>query len=337
MTMQDQMQDQNQPQNQLHFPQLHIANFRGIPQMNVPELQPVTIITGPSGSQKTTVLDAVQTHANRGDPDTLREILRRAGEVDVDLDTRKTFPDRDALFTGWDRQLEIRIGNGNPKRDIGISAEPEDILTLAVQAGDNRMKIDLSRETDWRFRINFPQEHAYQEHSFRGPTCVRIGPEPATDQEIAELWDHSVIEGLELQLDETLSRSMINGVERIACIGDVPNRRAIVKQTRKTPQRAHLRSLGSGALQTARLIMAVQKAQGGILLLDQPETGLDPRQLELLTAWMIHEACPRNTQVLIVTNSPDLPGIAEGASQATLHHPATTISMGTLMRTPDPI
>lgn len=315
-------------QNQTHIPQLHIANFRGIPEMHLDELQPMTVITGPSGSRRTTILDAAQTHAARGNPETLREILRRAGETIQDLETRKSFPDRDALFTGWDNQLEIRIGNGNPERDISISEDPEDSFTLNVQAGENRMKIDLTRETDWRFRIDFPQEYASRQHSFRGPPCVRLGPEPATDQEIAELWDHSVIEGMEIQLNEVLSRNLINGVERIACIGDVPNRRPIVRQTGTTLQRVHLRSLGSGALQTARLILAVQKARGGILLLDQPETGLDQRQLELLASWMIQEACTQGTQIMIVTNSPDLPEMVDRASRAVINRAATILDTG---------
>ena len=123
------------------IPELHIANLRGIRDMTLTGLRPLTIITGEDGAGKTTVLDALELYANRGDPRVIREILLRDDEIILDAETNVTIPDRDALFRKGNIHEDIRISGGDPRRTIRLSALLEDLLnpTLTVSVGDNEL------------------------------------------------------------------------------------------------------------------------------------------------------------------------------------------------------
>lgn len=295
----------------IHIPSLHIENFRGIRKLSMAELRQTTVITGRSGSGRTTLLDAAEIHATRGAHPALRGMLLRADEVVLDDETGRTVPAREALFSGRDISLEIRIRNGDPDRDIRMTAsEDQDALSstatiVTVRAGEINKQVDLAAENEWRSLMQLPDGHP-----FRGIPCARLGPEPAPNRQVAELWDHSVLNGEEPQLVEVLREATGGRIERIACIGDAPHRRGIAR-TKGSSHPVPLRSLGTGATQTAALIMAFQKARDGLLLLDQPETGMDPDALNAITSWILREAPARNTQVMIITNSPALVESAE--------------------------
>ena len=299
----------------IHIPSLHIENFRGIRKLSMAGLRQTTVITGRSGRGRTTLLDAAEIHATRGAHPALRGMLIRADEAVLDVETGRTVPARDALFSSRDISLEIRIQNGDPDRDIRMTAsEDQDALSSAativtVRAGETNKQVDLAAENDWRSQMQLPDGHP-----FRGIPCARLGPGPAPNQQIAELWDHSVLNGEERQLAEVLQEATGGRIERIACIGDVPHRRSIARM-KGSPHPVSLRSLGTSATQTAALIMAFQKARDGLLLLDQPETGMDPDTLNAIASWILREASARNTQVMIITNSPALVESAERAAQ----------------------
>ena len=282
------------------IPELHIANLRGIRDMTLTGLRPLTIITGEDGAGKTTVLDALELYANRGDPRVIREILLRDDEIILDAETNVTIPDRDALFRKGNIHEDIRISGGDPRRTIRLSALLEDLLnpTLTVSVGDNEFQVGMENRPDWRFR---PMPHGLE----TGPmpiACVRLGPERPRNELIVSIWDTLALTQGESSALKTVSAATGLNIEQFGCIGDHADRRPMVRLAGESAPRT-LRSLGSSAVQAAAIAMATEKAQGGILLIDGADACMSlETQIGLWNSMMAQQSLDA-VQVFMTTNS----------------------------------
>ncbi|MCY4188140.1 MAG: ATP-binding protein, partial [Bryobacterales bacterium] len=66
--------------NGLHLPSLSIQNFRGVHGLSIERLGRVTLLGGRNGIGKTTILEAVQVYAARGQPSALSQVLSQREE-----------------------------------------------------------------------------------------------------------------------------------------------------------------------------------------------------------------------------------------------------------------
>lgn len=109
--------------DRLHLPSLSIKGFRGIKELSIERLGRVTLLAGKNSVGKTTVLDAVQIYAARGQKYFLSELLESRQEYAIaatdDHNMHRRFvPDFAALFHGRDMSRCARISIG-PKSDTG--------------------------------------------------------------------------------------------------------------------------------------------------------------------------------------------------------------------------
>ena len=81
----------------LRLPSLSIGGFRGVEQLAIPRLGPVTLLAGRNGAGKTTVMDAVRIFAARRQQDALQELLVRREEFTRGYDEDGEFFALDAL------------------------------------------------------------------------------------------------------------------------------------------------------------------------------------------------------------------------------------------------
>ena len=74
---------QERRDNHLHLPSLSIKGFRGIKELSIERLGRVTLLAGKNSVGKTTVLDAVQVYAARGQEYVLSELLKSRQEYAI--------------------------------------------------------------------------------------------------------------------------------------------------------------------------------------------------------------------------------------------------------------
>lgn len=92
----------------LHLPSLSIRGFRGINRLDIERLGRVTLLAGRNGVGKTTVLEAVELLAARGDPPVLADIVLRHEEHRLFTDSQgelRELPDYESLFYGREPEL----------------------------------------------------------------------------------------------------------------------------------------------------------------------------------------------------------------------------------------
>lgn len=123
------------------YKSLHIQNFRGFRNLEIPDLAPVTLITGPNNVGKTAVLEALFLHSSG--PRSAQALLaflrpyRTPGSLNVDL-TRFSTP--------W----EVAFYNRNPRHPIVLSGQVDDKqieLTLSVPRENQPGKITAGLES----------------------------------------------------------------------------------------------------------------------------------------------------------------------------------------------
>ena len=226
--------------NDLHLPNLTIRGFRGIQDLSMERLGRVTLIAGKNGVGKSTVLDAVQIYASRGQHSVLTRVLESREEFSrlVDED-RGELPveDWDALFYG--RQVSqsnpIVIGSTGSSQYISIDASPvneeevarfgrhwsedfsrEDMRALRVSLFGKDQATPLFTSTKiWRHRSTLTETEIPG-----GTRSEFLGPSVIGSIDIGRLWDKVALTDDENRAVEALRLVFGDTIERAAVIGD---------------------------------------------------------------------------------------------------------------------
>ena len=243
--------------NHLHLPSLSIKGFRGIKELSIERLGRVTLLAGKNSVGKTTVLDAVQVYAARGQEYVLSELLKSRQEYAI-AETedhsmfRKFVPDFAALFHGRDvsRCAHISIG---PKSDTGQLRIEETSLSdeQASNIGD-RISLFVPRGYTQAFKVVFQETEqtlpwvlpiqgsdaariveryggsAYlYSYKFlvgaKWPSpigCQSLGPGLLSDKEILRFWNAIALTDDEDRAMEALRLILGSDLERVAVIRD---------------------------------------------------------------------------------------------------------------------
>ncbi len=313
----------------LHLPDLHISGFRGIDNLDIPRLGRVTLLVGKNGVGKTTVLDAVRVYAERGHVSSLADVLLRHDETDL-LDGVQT-PNWKALFTGEMEGGAIRLGPQSKSLTIeqtNLNEEQDNQIRLrfgAMRPGRAALGIELEGhaqvvplhsiteittgtslllgELTWR---EGPAEHAPARF-----TPLSLGPNPLTNAQIADLWDHAIAEGREESALNAL-RIIFPDVQDVLMTGDLRTPRVKVPAMAGRPP---LKRLGEGAVRLFGFGLAIAKTKDDFLLIDEAENGLHHSIQPAFWGMMSEAAKANNVQVIATTHSFDcVRGFAEAAA-----------------------
>lgn len=329
------MSDLVTPQN-LRLPSLSITGFRGVEQLTITKLGRVTLLAGKNGAGKTTVLDAVQIFAARGQHDALQELLVRREEFtsgyDEDGDLVNA-PSTDALFHGRGSGTQaIAIGpvSGDANLEIGLSSREylrEDQRSLfdnlVPENGDAPILRVSFRDTEKFLPIvlspnNLASKHTLslllkrrlgsQDRNIPPVRCELLGPGLISNRDLARFWDSVALTEDESFALDALKLVFGEKVRRVTLIGDETEfragRRVVVKlsdQRRPVP----LKSLGDGATRLFGVALALANCRDGILLLDEAENGIHHSLQTGFWNMVLRAASTNNTQVLATTHSKD--------------------------------
>ena len=293
----------------LHYPDLRIQGFRGIKDLEVPQLGRVTLITGKNNTGKTSILEAVRLHVQNAVPPAVLSILSSREEYLGGVDERERTPDAEdifpvlALFHGfpdiseslepvivsthskiWPMSLAMRVDFFREVRDSqGMwrldeseaisSTDPLGIPGLVVETEGSRR---VHRLTSFLGTGSLALRLRSWEREARSTPCVFVSPYSGerTDT-LLRLWDAVALTEFEKDIVEALRiiDPNISAVNMLAGEGQFGHRTAKVRAkniTRPVP----LRSFGDGMSRLFAMILSLVNAQDGLLLIDEFENGL---------------------------------------------------------------
>ena len=298
---------------------LSIFGFRGIRQLDIPNLAHVTLLTGKNGVGKTTVLDAVRAYVGHGRFAALKDLLVRREELITERfgdNDYEEVPAFDRLFHRSGNDLgSASIGplGGGPVLRIEEKLEAEEKIVDVLFNG-KRQRHDHREWGEPSSWFDSPSERSPRSSAAK-TRCESLGPEPLRSVDLARLWD-----GVALTDNETLARDALrlafgDRVERSAVIGQPPHsRRRVVVKFSDYPNPVPLKSLGDGATRMFGVSLALANCRDGILLLDEAENGIHYSLQSKFWSMILCAAEMHNVQVLATTHSKDcIYGFADAA------------------------
>ncbi len=318
------------------FHSVRIDGYRGLACYEMRDLGRVNLLVGKNNSGKTSVLEALYVLGAHGDPAALWRICNRRGERFVDENRLRNNLEADVshLFTGHElvigRSFLVTGTDDSADHLVTVSAgdfpEPDnddepDFLTDMNAVPGPRMSLKI-RSSSARRQILVPlslqggMEKVTAESAFRragrpnseSSTNVHfISTDSLNGNELIRHWDR-----IQLTTDETLVlqalRFVDNSIEHIRSFGAGsiygPRGGFIVKR-RGEAAPFPLGSLGDGAWRMLTLAIVLTQCAGGMLFIDEVDTGL--HYTVMADMWrLIHEAAKQfDVQVFASTHSYD--------------------------------
>ena len=325
----------------LRVRKLTVERYRGFRELSISELGRVNLITGKNNSGKSSILDVLRILAHRASPRVIGEILSCSEEVDFaesrepsnfenlfligtlfnGYPFRGSNPQLDAdpisiCIDGTLRPTNLTMRLSNTDMGAGHRQEPlhEDHISdrcpaLIVGSDDEQRRYSIDQFPNYILRnqewdsLRFLGQGVPDGHNH----CVSVDPytAPRTSQ-FGQLWDRIALSKYEKYVVHALN-IVEPKIKAVSMVGDGLNskyRKAIVR-TMDSESPVTLRSFGNGMNRLFGIILSLVNARGGLLLIDEFESGL--HYSVLCDAWkMILElAVALDVQVFATSHSWD--------------------------------
>jgi predicted ATPase len=314
--------------------ELSVQQLRGLRDFTMSGLGRVNLLVGANNCGKTTVLEALHILLRAGDPGALWSALQRRGE---DVQTRRAARsaqemDVGHLFQGHEIDLgsAFRVTGRNDSQSLTFEAQIVEAprgermqlelpVDLAEAGPGSAFAIALRWNRDEALPIPLTQAGGLIFGRW-GPKWIRKSPDDearpvelmtagALDAEatVSRLEDVVLTENEDILLRAL--RSIEPGIERIAPLGSALRHRegrgGIAVKLADMKHRIPLGSMGDGMWRMLGIALSVVSARGGVLLIDEIDTGL--HYSVMADMWrLVHDAATRlDVQVFAATHSRD--------------------------------
>jgi hypothetical protein len=310
---------------------LKIENFRGFEKFELKQLGRINLLVGENNSGKTSLLEAIQLLTARNDLEPLSRLMIERGEFVEDSKDQKELEIRHLFYGHGIGSLRIAGENGDLKESIAWGRRdllPSNLASKFLKPDDG-MQNSVFFQFSWEGENSENWEGENPEHmanhiltfplsqdetlliqlnsiprKIQTPLAVKTQFIPATSVSIPELF--RLFEDVQLTPQEDLVYQALRTVEpkceRIA--GKTTHRRFEVKLSDQL-QPIPLGSMGDGMSRILRLALGLANAQGGVLIVDEIDTGL--HFTTMTGMWkMLREASEKlDVQVFATTHSRD--------------------------------
>lgn len=321
---------------------LRIKNFRGFRQFSMSGLGRVNLLVGTNNCGKTSVLEAIHLLSVPGSPSPLWQAQIRRGELIDSTPERQADVARLVHGYGLEEGAGFYVGGSETTgrqelaavfitREVGGSkdiddedesgdgeaaAAPEMLPPLSLQlewsngsSTGRRIRLPMTRHGGLRDRtfLSSLSSRAGEATAHRGPV-VFIATEGLTRDSIISIFDSIVLtpdEAVVLRALHTIEPA----IERIASVGT--NKRHSWRDGRGgivmmvEGQRVPIGSLGDGIWRLLGIALALVRARGGVLLVDEIDAGLHYSVLVDMWRLVFETACSLDAQVFATTHSRD--------------------------------
>ncbi|MCX7407102.1 MAG: AAA family ATPase [Planctomycetales bacterium] len=322
---------------------LQVEGFRAFQKFSMSGLGRINLIVGENNSGKTSVLEAVQLVASRGDLLALSSITGRRGERfwnETDRSVRSEI-DIGHLFYGHDFQLGanlkitaiggvlagqldlqvIPFARNHPTLfeepvDTGFDPEPRFPLTvLSLRASGDTVQNREPVAFPITFRGGMSLEYARRSRPVvaEGGEIEFVATAGLSIDELVVRFESVVANPEEKLVYEALG-CIEPDIERLVTVsseirrGGYPSGRgAFYAKLRNVPNRIPLGVMGDGMWRMLAIVLALVRARNGILLIDEIDTGLHHTVVQRMWKLIYEAGAPDklNVQVFATTHSAD--------------------------------
>ena len=345
-------------QEQLPYSKFKVQNFRGITELQTPQLARVNLITGTNNSGKSSLLEAIRLHQHNAALHIIRDILSEReeymGQPDLTEDPALSIWEQHpitSLFRKAENNkaeyqpLELSTKGDNPSKDITMKLEWTEYQDLhpAVRAMEEPpLLIPGQHYTEPALVIYSEQgkkahplahlfgprvstSYRYAQPLDQEPSCAYVGTHTGVETTfLTPLWDNIVLTDTEDDVVQAL-RTMDPTIQAAGMIG-----RDTVKRTRtamvKVDGRSRplpIKSLGHGINRLFTITLSLVNAKNGVLLVDEFDNGFHPEVQK--EAWNIvfQLAQKHHVQVFATAHHPNtlthFTAAAEAQNEAAAH------------------
>lgn len=324
---------------------LHVSQFRGYSDFRMERLGSINLLVGGNNSGKTSLLEAIELLLAHGDPRSLWNALSRRGERVWDDEDRRGAAELDIcrLFHNYDLQigssLEIRASDDfdeqllratlleklveTPEQDwrqAQLPTFPQEppfggtALSLQWKGGSNEEEETLLPLTD-RGGLSFDgiRRRPPRREDQRQPVSF-VTTSSLSSEEVVLLLSRYVLNPEEEVLLKAL-RIIEKDIERIAPVagtqslpgygGQNSTRGGVVIKCRNVKTRLPIGTMGDGIWRLLSLALSLIRAEHGVLLVDEIDTGLHYTVMEDMWRLVYLTARRLGVQIFATTHSSD--------------------------------
>ncbi len=304
---------------------LHLENFRGFPHYEVGKLGRINLFVGTNNSGKTSLLEAIELLVAEGDALTLWNSLSRRGESLLVDDQREDQRKLDVSHLFWGHSPEIgskltiqahtdsgsqalsAILRDTTATDMFSSSELTAILMLEWES-NKRHETNEIHLNDGFAMSGGPMRWRARRMKPSAPPIVFITTDSLSQYDVTEALSAVVLdpeEGLVIQALQLIDPS----IERIAPVfsrsPSATSKGGVVIKSSKYPTRLPIGTMGDGIWHLMSLALAMVRARGGVLLVDEIDTGLHYSVMENMWHLVQQTARRLDVQVFATTHSSD--------------------------------
>lgn len=342
---------------------LTVERYRGFRELSINGLARVNLITGKNNTGKSSILEVLRILVHCASPRVIEDILRYREEIGfADLRALPSFDNLSligALFNGYPFQgpnpsydvypVTIRIDGALSPASLtmrisdaasGSDQEQEPLLDDYRPSGNPALIVGLDDEEREYMLDEFPsyvsRRHMWPSLRIPQPAllaqqrrCITIDANAAQrSSRFGDLWDNIalskdekyVVHALNIIDPKIMTVSMVGG-------GHDSNRRRAIVRTSEFENPVSLRSFGDGMNRLFGIILSLVNARGGLLLIDEFESGL--HHSVHLDAWkmVLELARDLDVQVFATSHSWDAIKAFERAAGENDNHGAALIKL----------
>ena len=310
---------------------LNLSGYRGLKPFHIEGLGRVNLLVGKNNSGKTSILECVELLRTAGSPTVLSSIVRWRGEWGQPDDRRPPTINVTHLFPNHDlgNKICIEATNGDVtdsqrwRNKITIRVRPRSRKEIAewpydlLNEEENSLLEVVSSNPKRRYGAGVTSEGQTSLH--RRPIRSETDPEKPvcfirtdglTAWDAVRLFDELVLTENEENVCEAL-RIIDPSLERIAAVSNASAMRSRVGpgglfvKLKNVEDRIPIGSAGDGMWRMFGLAVALANAKGGVLLVDEIDTGLHFTVMKQMWQMVTERANALRVQVFATTHSRD--------------------------------
>ena len=307
-----------------------ISCYRGLDSFTLDGLGRINLLVGTNNSGKTSILECIELLRSAGNRNALATILTRRGEwgYNSSSEERHAYLDVTHLFANhklsgkcaiegtsvdsWNNRVTVDVTdlrNGQSELEQEDSLEEDGQLTLRVNWSNAAEEFTARTTTEGLLRWPWaPRLSRFRDDPSQFVQFIKTNGMTAGD--VTRLFGDIVLTEQEEHVTEAL-RIIDQSIERIASVGS--ERRSymregpggVVLKMHGVPYRVPIGSAGDGMWRMLGLALALSNAKGGVLLVDEIDTGLHYSVMENMWRMISERAVALDVQVFATTHSRD--------------------------------
>ena len=316
---------------------LTIENFRCFEQFELHDLGRVNLLVGGNNSGKTSVLEAVELVTANGYPFALNACLARRGQISYSpelrrdtyrLDVRRLFHGHRVILGSHLRVTALTDENEKPLRFTASLVEANEDELEWLGATSDQFDHPYSFEMFWGTRPELTSRaallsqglvpahklHTSGRWTEALPRSTVFLPPDSLDSEVVTASFEKIVLTTKEDLVLDLLRVIEPKIERIATQringesghgSKAEHRGGVLLRLSDSDERIPLGSMGDGVWRLLGLALCLARAENGVLLVDEIDTGLHYSVMEKMWKLVTETAKRLNIQVFATTHSRD--------------------------------